>query len=185
MQLLLKTANHLALLCPKRTPSVGQKEHVRRFCSDIFRKNPSFSHLGEEAGFAALSEPVYSGKMKVICGVWPEHSVLILARSRRNCEGLWIIWRTILCLNKVLLCFFIIWGLNVDWFAWNRHVVNTFTVQEWPLHNLLSGGSHIVHLHYHNLLFHWFYNVIELLEYELGCFLISYMVLLLSRKLIL
>lgn len=65
MSLLMKTANHVALLIPDKTTSEGQRKHAKEICEIAFAKHPQFVSQASEASFRTLSDPKYCGKMKV------------------------------------------------------------------------------------------------------------------------
>ena len=63
--LLLKAANHIALLLPHLTQSEKQHKHSKRICQQVFEKHQQFVKQTQEASFRTLSDPKYCGKMKV------------------------------------------------------------------------------------------------------------------------
>ncbi|XP_063151290.1 DNA excision repair protein ERCC-6-like 2 [Candoia aspera] len=65
LTVLRKIANHAALLQTENT-SKQQEAHITRICSHVFSKFPDFVHLSKNAAFETLSDPQYSGKMKVL-----------------------------------------------------------------------------------------------------------------------
>ncbi len=67
MHLLLKAANHVALLMPSRTASIEQQKKAKEICQVAFASHPEFLQLTREASFRTLSDPKYCGKMKVTC----------------------------------------------------------------------------------------------------------------------
>lgn len=42
-----------------------QEKYVTAICEQVFRKFPDFTGRCKQAAFEAMSDPVYSGKMKV------------------------------------------------------------------------------------------------------------------------
>lgn len=42
-----------------------QEKYVGAICSEVFQKFPDFVHRCKDESFEALSDPMYSGKMKV------------------------------------------------------------------------------------------------------------------------
>ncbi|XP_073402056.1 DNA excision repair protein ERCC-6-like 2 isoform X2 [Dendrobates tinctorius] len=64
--ILRKVANHAALLNSDSTTSKKQVDHIRRICSEVFSKFPEFIQQSKEAAFETISDPKYSGKMKVL-----------------------------------------------------------------------------------------------------------------------
>ncbi|XP_077155747.1 DNA excision repair protein ERCC-6-like 2 [Ranitomeya variabilis] len=64
--ILRKVANHAALLQSDSTTSKKQVDHIRRICSEVFSKFPEFIQQSKEAAFETISDPKYSGKMKVL-----------------------------------------------------------------------------------------------------------------------
>ncbi|XP_064606212.1 DNA excision repair protein ERCC-6-like 2 [Liolophura sinensis] len=69
MSLLMKTANHVALLIPNKTTSEGQRKHAKEICEIAFAKHPQFVSQASEASFRTLSDPKYCGKMKILKGL--------------------------------------------------------------------------------------------------------------------
>ncbi|XP_054040939.1 DNA excision repair protein ERCC-6-like 2 isoform X4 [Rissa tridactyla] len=65
LTILQKVANHAALLQTDNT-SKQQEAHIRRVCSQVFSSFPDFVQLSKEAAFETISDPKYSGKMKVL-----------------------------------------------------------------------------------------------------------------------
>ncbi|KAL7988784.1 hypothetical protein Chor_007703 [Crotalus horridus] len=64
LTVLRKIANHAALLQTENT-SKQQEAYITRICSHVFSKFPDFVDLSKNAAFETLSDPKYSGKMKV------------------------------------------------------------------------------------------------------------------------
>ncbi|XP_075684937.1 DNA excision repair protein ERCC-6-like 2 isoform X2 [Rhinoderma darwinii] len=64
--ILRKVANHAALLQSDSSTSKKQEDHIRRICSEVFSKFPEFIQQSKEAAFETISDPKYSGKMKVL-----------------------------------------------------------------------------------------------------------------------
>ncbi|XP_013925092.1 PREDICTED: DNA excision repair protein ERCC-6-like 2 isoform X2 [Thamnophis sirtalis] len=62
---LRKIANHAALLQTENT-SKQQEAYITRICSHVFSKFPDFVDLSKNAAFETLSDPKYSGKMKLL-----------------------------------------------------------------------------------------------------------------------
>ncbi|NXI64481.1 ER6L2 protein, partial [Anseranas semipalmata] len=65
LTILQKVANHAALLQTDNT-SKQQEEHIKRVCSEVFSSFPDFVQLSKDAAFETISDPKYSGKMKVL-----------------------------------------------------------------------------------------------------------------------
>ncbi|NXX84879.1 ER6L2 protein, partial [Urocolius indicus] len=65
LTILQKIANHAALLQTDNT-SKQQEAHIRRICSQVFSNFPDFVQLSKDAAFETISDPKYSGKMKVL-----------------------------------------------------------------------------------------------------------------------
>ncbi|XP_067839300.1 DNA excision repair protein ERCC-6-like 2 isoform X2 [Heptranchias perlo] len=66
LAILRKISNHVALLQPDENTSKMQASTVRRVCEHVFRKFPEFVQQSKEAAFTTISDPKYSGKMKVL-----------------------------------------------------------------------------------------------------------------------
>ncbi|KAM3938757.1 DNA excision repair protein ERCC-6-like 2 [Leptodactylus fuscus] len=66
LAILRKVANHAALLQSFSNTSKKQEDHIRRICSEVFSKFPEFMLQSKEAAFETISDPKYSGKMKVL-----------------------------------------------------------------------------------------------------------------------
>ncbi|NXS99930.1 ER6L2 protein, partial [Jacana jacana] len=64
LTILQKVANHAALLQTDNT-SKQQEAHIKRVCSQVFSSFPDFVQLSKDAAFETISDPKYSGKMKV------------------------------------------------------------------------------------------------------------------------
>ncbi|KAL9951050.1 hypothetical protein ACROYT_G043643 [Oculina patagonica] len=81
-QLLLKVANHAALLAPTVKQSKDQQEKAKELCLRVFARYPEFSGRAEMSSFELLSDPKYCGKMKVLEKLLKvfkeEHSKLLL-----------------------------------------------------------------------------------------------------------
>ncbi|KAK3612352.1 hypothetical protein CHS0354_011070 [Potamilus streckersoni] len=82
MHLLLKTANHVALLIPTAKTSDKQAMKSREICAMALQEHPSFVSQTKEAAFKTLSNPKYCGKMKVLQGLlevfYKDHSKVLL-----------------------------------------------------------------------------------------------------------
>ncbi|NXQ30750.1 ER6L2 protein, partial [Alaudala cheleensis] len=65
LMILQKVANHAALLQTDNTSKV-QEAHIKRVCSQVFSSFPDFVQLSKDAAFETISDPKYSGKMKVL-----------------------------------------------------------------------------------------------------------------------
>ncbi|KAM6304006.1 DNA excision repair protein ERCC-6-like 2 isoform 4-T4 [Podargus strigoides] len=65
LTILQKVANHAALLQTDNT-SKQQETHIKRVCSQVFSSFPDFVQLSKDAAFETISDPKYSGKMKVL-----------------------------------------------------------------------------------------------------------------------
>ncbi|NXG49432.1 ER6L2 protein, partial [Psilopogon haemacephalus] len=65
LTILQKVANHAALLQTDNT-SKQQEAHIKRVCSQVFSSFPDFVQLRKDAAFETISNPKYSGKMKVL-----------------------------------------------------------------------------------------------------------------------
>ncbi|XP_028832703.1 DNA excision repair protein ERCC-6-like 2 [Denticeps clupeoides] len=66
LAILRKVANHAALLQSKEGTSKKQEEYVSAICEKVFQKCPEFVERCKDAAFEAMSDPKYSGKMKVL-----------------------------------------------------------------------------------------------------------------------
>uniref|UniRef100_A0A8C7VXB1 Excision repair cross-complementation group 6-like 2 n=1 Tax=Oncorhynchus mykiss TaxID=8022 RepID=A0A8C7VXB1_ONCMY len=65
LAILRKVANHVALLQSKWNTSKKQ-QYVNEICEKVFQKFPDFTEKCKQAAFEAMSDPMYSGKMKVL-----------------------------------------------------------------------------------------------------------------------
>ncbi|NXD15903.1 ER6L2 protein, partial [Nothocercus nigrocapillus] len=65
LTILQKVANHAALL-QTDTASKHQEAHIKRVCNQVFSSFPDFVQLSKDAAFETISDPKYSGKMKVL-----------------------------------------------------------------------------------------------------------------------
>uniref|UniRef100_A0A8C7ED96 ERCC excision repair 6 like 2 n=1 Tax=Nothoprocta perdicaria TaxID=30464 RepID=A0A8C7ED96_NOTPE len=65
LTILQKVANHAALL-HMDTASKHQEAHIKRVCNQVFSSFPDFVQLSKDAAFETISDPKYSGKMKVL-----------------------------------------------------------------------------------------------------------------------
>ncbi|KAM5227760.1 DNA excision repair protein ERCC-6-like 2 [Ctenodactylus gundi] len=65
LAVLQKVANHVALLQAAST-SVQQETLIKRICDQVFSRFPDFVQKSKDAAFETLSDPKYSGKMKVL-----------------------------------------------------------------------------------------------------------------------
>ncbi|NXY13162.1 ER6L2 protein, partial [Atrichornis clamosus] len=65
LTILQKVANHAALLQTDNTTK-QQEAHIKRVCSQVFSSFPDFVQLSKDAAFETISDPKYSGKMKVL-----------------------------------------------------------------------------------------------------------------------
>ncbi|XP_018413367.1 PREDICTED: DNA excision repair protein ERCC-6-like 2 [Nanorana parkeri] len=66
LAILRKVANHAALLQSDANTSKKQDAHIQRICVEVFSKFPEFVQQSKEAAFETISDPKYSGKMKVL-----------------------------------------------------------------------------------------------------------------------
>ncbi|KAG8595973.1 hypothetical protein GDO81_001691 [Engystomops pustulosus] len=66
LAILRKVANHAALLRSDSNTSKKQEFHIERICTEVFSKFPEFIQQSKEAAFETISDPKYSGKMKVL-----------------------------------------------------------------------------------------------------------------------
>uniref|UniRef100_A0AAR2KNC5 Excision repair cross-complementation group 6-like 2 n=1 Tax=Pygocentrus nattereri TaxID=42514 RepID=A0AAR2KNC5_PYGNA len=66
LAILRKVANHVALLQTKDGTSKKQEKYVAAVCEQVFKKFPDFTERCKQAAFEAMSDPLYSGKMKVL-----------------------------------------------------------------------------------------------------------------------
>lgn len=44
---------------------LSQEQYVNEICEKVFQKFPDFTEKCKQAAFEAMSDPMYSGKMKV------------------------------------------------------------------------------------------------------------------------
>ncbi|XP_074186357.1 DNA excision repair protein ERCC-6-like 2 isoform X2 [Rhinolophus sinicus] len=65
LAVLQKVANHIALLQAAST-SKQQETLIKRICDQVFSRFPDFVQKSKDAAFQTLSDPKYSGKMKVL-----------------------------------------------------------------------------------------------------------------------
>uniref|UniRef100_A0A2K6TPV0 ERCC excision repair 6 like 2 n=1 Tax=Saimiri boliviensis boliviensis TaxID=39432 RepID=A0A2K6TPV0_SAIBB len=65
LTVLQKVANHVALLQAAST-SKQQETLIKRICDQVFSRFPDFVQKTKDAAFETLSDPKYSGKMKVL-----------------------------------------------------------------------------------------------------------------------
>ncbi|XP_074526466.1 DNA excision repair protein ERCC-6-like 2 [Halichoeres trimaculatus] len=66
LAILRKVANHVALLQSTAGTSKKQEKYVGDICAKVFQKFPEFVRRCKDEAFEALSDPMYSGKMKVL-----------------------------------------------------------------------------------------------------------------------
>lgn len=66
LAILRKVANHAALLQSTAGTSKKQEKYVSAICQKVFQKFPDFVQRCKDEAFEALSDPMYSGKMKVL-----------------------------------------------------------------------------------------------------------------------
>uniref|UniRef100_A0A7N9ATX9 Excision repair cross-complementation group 6-like 2 n=1 Tax=Mastacembelus armatus TaxID=205130 RepID=A0A7N9ATX9_9TELE len=66
LTILRKVANHVALLQSTTGTSKKQEKYVSAICQNVFQNFPDFVRRCKYEAFEALSDPVYSGKMKVL-----------------------------------------------------------------------------------------------------------------------
>lgn len=65
LAVLQKAANHVSLLQAAST-SKQQETLIKRICDQVFSRFPDFVQKSKDAAFETLSDPKYSGKMKVL-----------------------------------------------------------------------------------------------------------------------
>ncbi|XP_059780439.1 DNA excision repair protein ERCC-6-like 2 isoform X1 [Balaenoptera ricei] len=65
LAVLQKVANHVALLQAAST-SKQQETLIKKICDQVFSRFPDFVQKSKDAAFETLSDPKYSGKMKVL-----------------------------------------------------------------------------------------------------------------------
>lgn len=66
LAILRKVANHVALLQSSPGTSKNQKKYLGIICQKVFQQFPDFVQRCKHEAFEALSDPMYSGKMKVL-----------------------------------------------------------------------------------------------------------------------
>uniref|UniRef100_A0A8C6PNR1 Excision repair cross-complementation group 6-like 2 n=1 Tax=Nothobranchius furzeri TaxID=105023 RepID=A0A8C6PNR1_NOTFU len=66
LAILRKVSNHAALLQPTPGTSKKQEKYLSSICATVFHKFPEFVQRCKNEAFEALSDPTYSGKMKVL-----------------------------------------------------------------------------------------------------------------------
>ncbi|XP_051924442.1 DNA excision repair protein ERCC-6-like 2 isoform X1 [Hippocampus zosterae] len=66
LSVLRKVASHVALLQSTTGTSKKQEKCVSAICQKVFQKFPEFMRRCKDEAFEALSDPMYSGKMKVL-----------------------------------------------------------------------------------------------------------------------
>ncbi|XP_070821102.1 DNA excision repair protein ERCC-6-like 2 [Chaetodon trifascialis] len=66
LAILRKVSNHVALLQSTAGTSKKQEKYVGAICQKVFQKFPDFVQRCKDEAFQALSDPMYSGKMKVL-----------------------------------------------------------------------------------------------------------------------
>ncbi|XP_072452999.1 DNA excision repair protein ERCC-6-like 2 isoform X2 [Notamacropus eugenii] len=66
LAILQKVSNHAALLQASSNTSKQQETHLNRICSQVFSKFKDFMQKSKDAAFETISDPKYSGKMKVL-----------------------------------------------------------------------------------------------------------------------
>ncbi|TNN64516.1 DNA excision repair protein ERCC-6-like 2 [Liparis tanakae] len=66
LAILRKVANHTALLQSTAGSSKNQEKYVGAICAKVFQKFPDFMQRCKDEAFEALSDPMYSGKMKLL-----------------------------------------------------------------------------------------------------------------------
>ncbi|XP_024865145.1 DNA excision repair protein ERCC-6-like 2 isoform X2 [Kryptolebias marmoratus] len=66
LAILRKVANHAALLQSNQGTSKKQEKYVSSICTKVFQRFPEFVQRCTNEAFEALSDPAYSGKMKVL-----------------------------------------------------------------------------------------------------------------------
>lgn len=65
LAILRKVANHVALLQSSAGTSKNQRKYCSAMCQKVFQQFPDFVQRCKDEAFEALSDPTYSGKMKV------------------------------------------------------------------------------------------------------------------------
>ncbi|XP_033829135.1 DNA excision repair protein ERCC-6-like 2 [Periophthalmus magnuspinnatus] len=66
LAILRKIANHVALLQSSPGTSKNQEKYTGVICENVFQQFPDFVQRCKHESFEALSDPMYSGKMKVL-----------------------------------------------------------------------------------------------------------------------
>ncbi|KAL2079540.1 hypothetical protein ACEWY4_025284 [Coilia grayii] len=66
LTILRKVANHVALLQSTEGTSKKQEQFISSVCEKVFQKFPEFVKRFKGAFFEAMSDPMYSGKMRVL-----------------------------------------------------------------------------------------------------------------------
>ncbi|XP_036597795.1 DNA excision repair protein ERCC-6-like 2 isoform X2 [Trichosurus vulpecula] len=66
LAILQKVSNHAALLQASSNTSKQQEIHLKRICNQVFSKFKDFMQKSKDAAFETISDPKYSGKMKVL-----------------------------------------------------------------------------------------------------------------------
>lgn len=66
LAILRKVGNHVALLQSTAGTSKKQEKYVQAICAKVFQNFPDFVQRCKDEAFEALSDPMYSGKMKVL-----------------------------------------------------------------------------------------------------------------------
>uniref|UniRef100_A0A8C4RZX1 Excision repair cross-complementation group 6-like 2 n=1 Tax=Erpetoichthys calabaricus TaxID=27687 RepID=A0A8C4RZX1_ERPCA len=66
LTVLRKVANHVALLQPKEGISKMQVKYIKEVCMQVFSTFPEFIQQSDHSAFEIISDPKYSGKMKVL-----------------------------------------------------------------------------------------------------------------------
>ncbi|XP_047448749.1 DNA excision repair protein ERCC-6-like 2 isoform X2 [Mugil cephalus] len=88
LAILRKVANHTALLQSTAGISKKQEKYVGAICAKVFQKFPDFVQRCKTEAFEALSDPMYSGKMKVLQKLFrhylqKRHKVLVFSLSTK------------------------------------------------------------------------------------------------------
>uniref|UniRef100_A0A3B5L3E6 Excision repair cross-complementation group 6-like 2 n=1 Tax=Xiphophorus couchianus TaxID=32473 RepID=A0A3B5L3E6_9TELE len=83
LTILRKVASHAALLQSTSDTSKKQEKYVSSICAKVFQKFPDFVQRCKNEAFEALSDPIYSGKMKL-----HSHHLLNILESYCMAEGL-------------------------------------------------------------------------------------------------
>ncbi|CAJ1069007.1 DNA excision repair protein ERCC-6-like 2 [Xyrichtys novacula] len=66
LAILRKVSSHVALLQSTAGTSKKQEKYIGDICKKVFQKFPEFVQRCKDEAFEALSDPMYSGKMKVL-----------------------------------------------------------------------------------------------------------------------